>query len=216
MTTSVSSTQVRDVRRGQSVTVTPAGWATSLTGTVSAIGLLPDSSGNFAVTVTVQSGRTVAEGSTASVSIVTGVARNAVTVPTSAISRTGTRAVVRVLDGDTVTRTVVTVGVVGKRKVSISQGLKAGATVVLADLDAAVPTSTTNNISSGSGNGDIGGGGPTVACSASARNLGSDPVEDQGLVGVDGVAAAGAHLEVDVGSGGVAGAADVADLSGRR
>ena len=164
VTTSVSNTQVRGVRRGQSVTVTPAGWATSLTGTVSAIGLLPDSSGNFAVTVTVESGRTVAEGSTASVSIVTGVARNAVTVPTSAISRTGTRAVVRVLDGDTVTRTVVTVGVVGKRKVSISQGLKAGATVVLADLDAAVPSSTTNNNQQRFRNGDI-GGGPTVTFS---------------------------------------------------
>src|SRR6478736_1999941 len=44
------------------------------------------------------------------------------------------------------------------------------------------------------------------------KESGSDPVEDQGLVGVDGVAAAGAYLEVDVGSGGVAGAADVADL----
>ena len=112
----------------------------------------------------------MAEGSTASVSIVTGVARNAVTVPTSAISRTGTRAVVRVLDGDTVTRTVVTVGVVGKRKVSISQGLKAGATVVLADLDAAVPTSTTNTASSGSAATAHGGGGPDGQCSASARN----------------------------------------------
>ena len=37
-------------------------------------------------------------------------------------------------------------------------------------------------------------------------------MEDQRLVGVDRVAAAGADLEVDVGAGGVAGAADVADL----
>ena len=49
---------------------------------------------------------------------------------------------------------------IGKRKVSISQGLKAGATVVLADLDVAVPTSTTNNRGFG-GNG-LGGGGPVV------------------------------------------------------
>jgi hypothetical protein len=128
---------------------------------VSAIGLLPDSSGDFPVTVTVQSGRTVAEGSTASVSIVTGVARHAVTVPTSAISRTGTRAVVRVLAHGSVSRTVVTVGVVGKRRVSITQGLKAGATVVLADLDAAVPSGTTNSNRPQFRNSDIGGGPAT-------------------------------------------------------
>ena len=88
----VTNAQVPDVRRGQAVSVTPAGWTTSMTGTVSEIGLLPDSSGSFPVTVTVQATRTVAEGSTASVSIVTGVAKDAVTVPTSAITRTGTGA----------------------------------------------------------------------------------------------------------------------------
>ena len=56
------------------------------------------------------------------------------------------------------TDTAVTVGVVGKRRVSIAQGLKAGATVVLADLDAAVPSSTTNSNRPELRNGDIGGG----------------------------------------------------------
>jgi HlyD family secretion protein len=166
VTTSVSNAQVPAVRRGQAVTVTPAGWTSPLKGTVSAIGLLPDSSSAFPVTVTVQSARTVAEGSTASVSIVTGVARDAVTVPTSAISRTGTRAVVRVLDGDTLTRTVVTVGVVGERRVSISQGLKAGATVVLADLDAAVPSTTNTNVPQRSFRNAPGGNGPAVTFSS--------------------------------------------------
>ena len=141
VTASVSSAQVPDVRRGQRVTVVPAGWTSSLKGTVSEIALLPDSSGDFAVTVTVDSTRTVAEGSTASVSIVTGLAKDAVTVPTSAVTRTGTRAVVQVLHAGVVTRTLVTVGVVGKRRTSITQGLEAGTTVVLADLAAAVPTS---------------------------------------------------------------------------
>jgi HlyD family secretion protein len=162
VTTTVSNAQVPDVRRGQSVTVTPAGWTTSLHGTVSAIGLLPDSSGDFPVTVTVESARTVAEGSTASVSIVTGVARDAVTVPTSAISKVGTRAVVQVLDGNTLTRTAVTIGVVGKRRVSISQGLKAGATVVLADLSAAVPSSTTTTNRNGFGGGGLEQRAPVV------------------------------------------------------
>ena len=68
-------------------------------GTVTEIAMLPDSSGSFPVTVTVESSRTVSEGSTASVSIVTGVAKDAVTVPTSAVTRNGDRAVVQVLDG---------------------------------------------------------------------------------------------------------------------
>ena len=62
-------------------------------------GLLPDSSGNHTVTITVATTRTVAEGTTASVAIVTGTARDAVTVPTSAVTRIGSRALVRVLHG---------------------------------------------------------------------------------------------------------------------
>ena len=45
-----------------------------------------------------------------------------------------------------------------------------------------------------------------------ARNYGVTAVEDQRLGGVDRVAATGTHLEVEVGAGGVAGAADVTDL----
>jgi HlyD family secretion protein len=142
VTTTVTTAQVPGVRRGQAVTVTPAGWTSPMKGTVTAIGVLPDSSGNYPVTVTVESSRTVSEGSTASVSIVTAVAKDAVTVPTSALIRDGNRAVVRVLTGQTITRTNVTVGVVGTRLASITQGVKAGAKVVLADLAAEVPSST--------------------------------------------------------------------------
>jgi alanine dehydrogenase len=127
---------------------------------VTAIGLLPDSSGDFPVTVTVESTRTVSEGSTAAVSIVVGTARNAITVPASAITRTGTRSLVSVLKGQTVTRTVVTVGVVGTRRASITNGLKAGSTVVLADLSAAVPSSTTSTTQRFQNSGGTGGFGP--------------------------------------------------------
>jgi multidrug efflux pump subunit AcrA (membrane-fusion protein) len=144
VTTTVTTVQVPSVRRGQRVTVTPAGWTTSLTGTVSAIGLLADSDGAFPVTVTVASTRTVAEGSTASVAIVTGSVKDAVTVPVSALTTDGERTTVQVLSGDTVTRTSVTAGVLGTRRAAITRGLKPGARVVLADLDAAVPSSTMN------------------------------------------------------------------------
>jgi HlyD family secretion protein len=162
VTTTVSNAQVPDVRRGQSVTVTPAGWTSPMKGTVTEIAVLPDSSGNYAVTVTVESARTVSEGSTASVSIVTGVAKDAVTVPTSALTRNGTRAVVQVLHGQVVTRTSVTVGVVGTRRASITQGLKVGAKVVLADLAAKVPTSDNTNNQNRFRRGVELGGGPQV------------------------------------------------------
>jgi HlyD family secretion protein len=162
VTTSVTTAQVPDVRRGQAATVTPAGWSTPMKGTVTSIALLPDSTGDFAVTVTVASTRTVSEGSTAAVALVVGTARDAVTVPTSALTRVGTRSVVSVLHGQSVTRTLVTVGVVGTRRTSITQGLTAGAKVVLADLDAAVPTSTTNTtqrrFQNAGGTGGFGGG----------------------------------------------------------
>jgi HlyD family secretion protein len=143
VTTTVTTAQVPGVRRGQAVTVTPAGWTSPMKGKVTAIGLLPDSSGNYPVTVNVESSRTVSEGNTASVSIITGVAKDAVAVPISALVRNGNRVVVRVLTGQTVKRTSVTVGVVGTRLASITQGLRVGARVVLADLAAEVPSSTT-------------------------------------------------------------------------
>ena len=159
VTTTVTNAQVPEVRRGQAVTVTPAGWTSRMRGTVTAIGVLPDSSGSYPVTVTVESSRTVSEGSTASVSIVTEVAEDAVTVPTSALIRNGNRAVVQVLTGQTVTRRNVTVGVVGTRLASITQGLKAGAKVVLADLAAEVPSSTPGQgLRNGPGGGELGEG----------------------------------------------------------
>ena len=164
VTTTVTNAQVPDVRRGQSVQVTPAGWTTAMKGTVTSIGMLPDSTGNFPVTVTVESSKTVSEGSTASVSIATGVARDALTVPTSAVTIDGDRAVVQVLAGTTVTRTAVTVGVVGTRRTSITQGLKSGATVVVGDLSAEVPSSDANTPQRFR-NGPAGGAGPVVSFS---------------------------------------------------
>ncbi len=73
----------------------------------------------------------------------TGSSSDAVTVPTSAVTRAGTRAFVQVLTGTSDGHpSLVTVGVVGNRVTSLTAGLKAGQQVVLADLDAALPSST--------------------------------------------------------------------------
>ena len=158
VSTTLTSSQVADVHAGQQVKVTPAGWSQSLTGTATLVGLLADTSGNHTLTVTVQSSRTVAEGSTASLSIVVGTARNAVSVPTSAVDRIGSRATVEVLRGKTVTRTLVTPGVVGSTRTSIASGLAAGTTVVLADLGAALPSSSSTTNGNRFGGGGFGGG----------------------------------------------------------
>lgn len=163
VTTTVTAAQRPDVRVGQSATVLPAGATESLEATVSAIGLLPDSSSVYPVTLTVATDRTVAEGSTVSIALVTGLARDAVTVPTSAVTRTGTgstaRSSVLVVSNGTATRTQVTLGVVGSSRTSITRGLRTGQSVVLADLGATVPTSTTTTGNRLGGAGGFGGGG---------------------------------------------------------
>lgn len=150
----VTSTQVAKLKVGQVAEVTPAGASKPLQGKVSRITPVPDSNGDYPVTVTLdQDGLDLPAGGTAAVDVVVGEAAGVLTVPTSAVSNGS----VAVLDGTTVTRTRVTVGVVGTTRTQISAGLKRGQQVVLADLDTAVPTGEQNNgFSRGLGGGGLG------------------------------------------------------------
>jgi HlyD family secretion protein len=159
----VTDTQVRQLKVGQTADATPAGARSALTGKVTAIGAVPDTSSGgttYAVTVTLdQRDLGLPSGVTASVAVVVGTAKDVVTVPASAV-RSGS---VTVLDGETATRNRVTTGVVGTSLIEVTAGLTAGDRVVLADLGAAVPTSgsTTNGRTGGFGQGFGGGtGGP--------------------------------------------------------
>ena len=88
-------------------------------------------------------------------------ASHVLTVPTSAVAN----GVVRVLDGDTLVRTRVTTGLVGRASVEVSDGLVAGDVVVLADLTQEVPSgdtgTTTGQGGFGGGQGGPGAGGGT-------------------------------------------------------
>ena len=105
-------------------------------------------------------------GSTGSISIVTESSRAGLAVPTSAVTTIGDRHVVTVLDGTTTEPVPVEVGVVGDVWTEITDGLRAGQEVVLADLAEPLPGSATE--SSGNGTdlrvpgGFNGGGGPPV------------------------------------------------------
>ncbi|MDQ0382928.1 HlyD family efflux transporter periplasmic adaptor subunit [Amycolatopsis thermophila] len=160
VTTAVSDAQAGQVKPGQRVTVTPDGSGTPLSGQVTSVGMLSSmtsSSGTPSYPVTVSlpdGGPQLYQGATASVSIITGTADAAVTVPTSAVHLLGSVATVTtVANGQTRVRRV-TVGVIGPSVTEITSGLTAGEQVLLADLSQPLPTSNTNGV-----RGLVGGGG---------------------------------------------------------
>jgi HlyD family secretion protein len=155
--TTVPESKIARVAVGQRVRVSTPGESESAEGTVTAIGLVADSSSgtaSYPVTVTVED-PTIAlpTGSQALLAIVVGTAKDVVTVPTSAITRRGTGAFVRTWDGSKLTDEAVTLGTVGAREVEVTDGVSAGDEVVLADIDQAISgASDTLNERGGFGN----------------------------------------------------------------
>ena len=150
VTTAVSDSQVGQVKPGQAVSVSPDGSTTPIAGRVSAIGALASttSSGTASYPVTISLGDPAQQlfaGATASVAITLNTANAAVTVPTSAVHGAGAFNFVTALVAGQPTLTRVSVGVQGADLTQITNGLKAGDQVVLADLSTALPTSGTTN-----------------------------------------------------------------------
>ncbi len=173
---SVPETQIGAVKLGQVVRVSVPGVTKTTTGTVSAIGLVADTSTgttSYPVTVTVDDPTiSLPTGSNALMQIVLATSRNVVTVPTSAVVRDGTSGTVQTWDGKTLAARRVTLGAVGARSVVITSGLSAGTEVVLAAMDQPIKgaSSTLNNRGNfptfsfkraGGAGGSGGFGGPT-------------------------------------------------------
>ncbi|HEY3962613.1 MAG TPA: biotin/lipoyl-binding protein [Gaiellaceae bacterium] len=118
-------------------------------------------------TVTVALDRNDAElkpGMTANVSIVTAERDNVLTVPSSAVTGSGSNATVKVVDAkgtQTVTRVVA--GLVGDSTTEIVSGLKAGQTIVTSTVSSSLTSSSSNSTGLGGGGGAavFGGGGGT-------------------------------------------------------
>ena len=160
-TTTVTTEQVGDVKVGQTASVTPAGATKAVPATVTSIGLLPDSSSDTAaypVTLLLSGSVAAPEGSTASIALITGTIKGALTVPSSAVSTTGRTTVTLMTDGKKVL-TPVTVGVVGSTRTSITQGVTKGQEVVIADLSAELPSGDGSSTRI-PGSGGFGGGAP--------------------------------------------------------
>lgn len=162
VSSSLTSAQLSTVKVGQKVSVTPAGWAKPLTGSVASISPLPSTSSTgsstYPVVITIEGRHAIREGISATVSVQVGTATDAVTVPTSAIRKIGSRTMVAVLSKGTTTTTLtpVTVAVVGPTRSAIASGLSVGQQVAIAQTDAALPSSTTNSRFGGAG---LGGSG---------------------------------------------------------
>lgn len=150
--------RIAGVETGQSAEITLPAFGATYTGAVSSIGVLnvsETSTPSYTVTVAMDAGDDSPRiGATADVDIELSDATGVLTVPTSAVTRTGTEAsVVRLVDGKPET-IAVTLGAIGSERTEIADGLTEGDTVVLADLDQAI---TTDDGSSSTGLTGLGG-----------------------------------------------------------
>ncbi|MFG2696662.1 efflux RND transporter periplasmic adaptor subunit [Kitasatospora sp. NPDC048407] len=158
------------LKKGQTATVTlNAQSDTKLAATVLSVSSLPSSSTNGAVQygATLQiTGDTAAlrTGLSATISVVTGSADNALSVPTAALQGTGSTRTATVLHDDGSTERVqVTVGIEGDSTVQVTEGLTEGEKVELTATTAGTgngfPSGSFPGLNGGFGGGGYGGGG---------------------------------------------------------
>ncbi|GAA2236723.1 hypothetical protein GCM10010401_06020 [Rarobacter faecitabidus] len=138
---------------GQAFTGILSGETEPISGTVSSIGVTNSSSNatpSYAVSLAVDSVTSgLGEGVSIAVSVAIANQENVLTVPTSAVHRTGSQASVFVYDAKQATTREVEVGAVGTELTEITSGLEAGEVVVLADLQAAISADSDDESSSG-------------------------------------------------------------------
>ncbi len=164
----LDSSQIPEVKTGQSATVEVDGVNGNLEGRVSQVGPVQSTSSGYSYPVIVSLPDTASDiysGSTANVNISTGEVSNVVAVPTSAVQTLGTRSYVLEFDKGQLTRKVIKVGMIGDTYTQVLSGLTPGESVVLVEYSEAVPSSNTNttgglgNILGGGGAGGFPGGG---------------------------------------------------------
>jgi HlyD family secretion protein len=130
---------------------------------VTSIAVLPASGTTgttYPVTVALDGGTTIPDGSTATVSLLAGNDRgDAMVVPTSSVIARGRGYAVQVDNHGTLTTVPVTVGASGPIYTQITGGLTAGQEVVIANLTSPLPTGNTGVRGLvGAGTGGPGGG----------------------------------------------------------
>jgi membrane fusion protein, macrolide-specific efflux system len=132
---SVDDTEVSQVKKGQSVAITPEGATTPVSGVVKSVSSVASSSSgvvSFPVVVTVSGHPSgVYAGASATLVITTKQVSNVLEIPTLAITYSGSTATVKVQQsGSTVTRTV-TIGATYGLESQVLSGVKAGEKVLV-------------------------------------------------------------------------------------
>ena len=183
VTVNVPLASIGSVHVGQKANVTPQGATSVAAGSVTSISLLPSTSSSstgtgsgagqgtstsssptYPVVVLVPDALpALATGSRADVSLLIGTVSKVLTVPNSALTPLAKgQALAVTLKNGLSTRALVKTGYAGTLTTQITSGLSAGQQVVLADLNTALPTNTTNSrrfgVAGGSAGG-LGGGG---------------------------------------------------------
>jgi RND family efflux transporter MFP subunit len=150
----VDDTEIGQVKKGQSVAVTPAGATFPVTGKVTSVSSVPDSSSgvvSFPITVRLSGHPSgVYAGASATLAITTKSVANVLEIPTLAITYNGSTATVRVNNGGGAKTTTVTVGENYGVETQVLSGIKAGDKVV-------VTVPSFSRLPAGGGTGEGGG-----------------------------------------------------------
>jgi multidrug efflux pump subunit AcrA (membrane-fusion protein) len=163
MEVSFSESDIGKVRVGQTATVSIDSMeGTELSGEITKVSVLPDESGSVveypATILLTQSAKGVRTGMSASAEVVVEQVKNAVTVPSEAITAAGSGKTVTVEEGGKeVTRTIKT-GLEGDETTEVISGLKAGQTLVLPEVQVATTTESSSGSKEETSGGFPGGG----------------------------------------------------------
>lgn len=162
VSTDIPVTDIGEVAVGQQALVTPDSTNTELTGQVTAIGVLANSSSTtttYPVTISLDSSDLgQVSGAEADVEIVVKKSVNVTTVPSSAVRTVGSVHLVTVVVNGTAKTTPVTLGTVGDILTQVTSGVTVGEKVSLADLAEPLPSTSTGTTGAGFGGG-LGGAG---------------------------------------------------------
>ncbi len=158
VSTTVSVLDVGQVTIGDAATITLDGTTTPLAGTVAQIGPPTSSSStSYPMVISIPQALTgIHDGASVSVSTVVSEAKDVVAVPTSAVHHLSRTAYVTEIRNGEASNVAVQVGTVGDLLTQINSGVKAGDTVVLANMNTPLPSSNTTFPAFGGG---LGGGG---------------------------------------------------------
>ncbi|WAH95179.1 efflux RND transporter periplasmic adaptor subunit [Arthrobacter sp. MMS18-M83] len=139
--------------------------AAPVTGTITAIAQNATTTNNvvsYPVTISIKNPPAALRlGQSANISVTTATAKNALTVPSLAITTTGTRQTVSVLKNGTSTAVPITTGITDNGRTQVLTGLSAGDQIELPAVSSTLDTSTTTGRTGTGGLGGTGGFGGT-------------------------------------------------------